>query len=413
MINRIKELWEQKLFRYAVIIHLFYFFLSIILFFLFYQEKNDFIIFWNVGDIFLNDIENLYNQEFYLWDFRYFPLSALFFIPFSFLSFELSFVIFNAFNVILNIFISILLYKIILLIRNEDHEENDKKIVYYICIYLMGLPHILNYIYGQINLYVTFFILLSLYIFLKYQELKWQLVGSLIIGLSIIIKPTALFLIPFLILISFDRERRRLNLDFIKSIVRILGALIPVLLNFILFFIYVNLWKGFLDTNFIGNNPVALNFSFSITKLITNFFYFYNIPFNQFTVLISVVGIIGGLGFIIFIFRRFENNYIVFGYAFGILIMLLTYFDSWDHHLLNLTPILIIIIFNLSKSSKITNSIKFSLYFFNFFDLAFVGIWYLIYPLFPYNFEATFFLLLTFYAICKYCLLKRRKSIEV
>jgi len=401
------------MFRYAVIIHLFYFILSIILFFLFYREKNDFIIFYNVGDIFLNDIENLYNQEFYLWDFRYFPLSALFFIPFSFLSFELSFVIFNAFNVILNIFISILLYKIILLIRNEDHEENDKKIVYYICIYLMGLPHILNYIYGQINLYVTFFILLSLYIFLKYQELKWQLVGSLIIGLSIIIKPTALFLIPFLILISFDRERRRLNLDFIKSIVRILGALIPVLLNFILFFIYVNLWKGFLDTNFIGNNPVALNFSFSITKLITNFFYFYNIPFNQFTVLISVVGIIGGLGFIIFIFRRFENNYIVFGYAFGILIMLLTYFDSWDHHLLNLTPILIIIIFNLSKSSKITNSIKFSLYFFNFFDLAFVGIWYLIYPLFPYNFEATFFLLLTFYAICKYCLLKRRKSIEV
>lgn len=413
MINRIKELWEQKLFRYAVIIHLFYFFLSIILFFLFYQEKNDFIIFYKVGDIFLNDIENLYNPELYLWDFRYFPLSALFFIPFSFLSFELSFVIFNAFNVILNIFISILLYKIILLIRNEDHEENDKKIVYYICIYLMGLPHILNYIYGQINLYVTFFILLSLYIFLKYQELKWQLVGSLIIGLSIIIKPTALFLIPFLILISFDRERRRLNLDFIKSIVRILGALIPVLLNFILFFIYVNLWKGFLDTNFIGNNPVALNFSFSITKLITNFFYFYNIPFNQFTVLISVVGIIGGLGFIIFIFRRFENNYIVFGYAFGILIMLLTYFDSWDHHLLNLTPILIIIIFNLSKSSEITNSIKFSLYFFNFFDLAFVGIWYLIYPLFPYNFEATFFLLLTFYAICKYCLLKRRKSIEV
>lgn len=413
MINRIKELWEQKLFRYAVIIHLFYFFLSIILFFLFYQEKNDFIIFYKVGDIFLNDIENLYNQEFYLWDFRYFPLSALFFIPFSFLSFESSFVIFNVFNVILNIFISILLYKIILLIRNEDHEENDKKIVYYICIYLMGLPHILNYIYGQINLYVTFFILLSLYIFLKYQELKWQLVGSLIIGLSIIIKPTALFLIPFLVLISFDRERRRLNLDFIKSIVRILGALIPVLLNFILFFIYVNLWKGFLDTNFIGNNPVALNFSFSITKLITNFFYFYNIPYNQFTVLISVVGIIGGLGFIIFIFRRFENNYIVFGYAFGILIMLLTYFDSWDHHLLNLTPILIIIIFNLSKSSEITNSIKFSLYFFNFFDLAFVGIWYLIYPLFPYNFEATFFLLLTFYAICKYCLLKRRKSIEV
>jgi len=274
----------------------------------------------------------------------------------------------------------------------------------------MGLPHILNYIYGQINLYVTFFILLSLYIFLKYRELKWQLVGSLIIGLSIIIKPTALFLIPFLIIFRYDREKRRLNLEFIQSMVRIVGALIPVLLNFILFVVYVNLWKGFLETNFIGSNPVAINFSFSITKLITNFFYFYNIPYDQFIVLISVVSIIGGFGFIIFVFRRFENNYIVYGYVFGIMIMLLTYFDSWDHHLLNLTPILIIIIFNLSKSSEITKSIKTSLFFFSFFDLAFVGIWYLIYPLFPYNFEATFFLLLTFYAISKYCLLNRRKD---
>ena len=412
MKNRIKELWEQKIFRYAVIIHGFYFVLSIILFFLFYKEKNDFIIFYNVGDIFLNDIENLYNQELYLWDFRYFPLSALFFIPFSFLSFELAFVIFNVFNLFLNIFISILLYKIILIVRNEDHEKNDKKIVYYICIYLMGLPHILNYIYGQINLYVTFFILLSLYIFLKYQELKWQLLGSLIIGLSIIIKPTALFLIPFLIIFRYDRVKKRLSFDIVRSMVRIVGALIPVLLNFILFFVYVNLWKGFLETNFIGSNPVAINFSFSITKLITNFFYFYNIPYDQFIVLIIVVSIIGGFGFTIFIFRKFENNYIVYAYGFGILIMLLTYFDSWDHHLLNLTPILIIIIFNLSKSSEITNSIKTSLFFFSFFDLLFVGIWYLIYPLFPYNFQATFFLLLTFYAVSKYCLLNNGSKNE-
>ena len=274
----------------------------------------------------------------------------------------------------------------------------------------MGLPHVLNYIYGQINLYVTFFILLSLYIFLKYDELKWQLVGSLIIGLSIIIKPTAFFLIPFLIIFSFDRKKKRLYFDFLKSFVRIVGAITPVLLNFILFFIHVNLWRGFLDTNFTGSNPVATNFSFSITKLITNFFHFYNVPFDQFLVLIGVVGIIGVLGFIIFVFRRFENDSIVYGYTFGILIMLLTYFDSWDHHLLNLTPILIIIIFNLSRSSEITNPIKLSLFFFNFFDLVFVGIWYLIYPLFPYNFEATFFLVLTFYAISKYCLLKKGKK---
>ncbi|TKJ20744.1 MAG: hypothetical protein CEE43_11820 [Promethearchaeota archaeon Loki_b32] len=407
IIQRIKELWEHKIFRYALILHSFYFILSIILFFAYYQEKNDFIIFYKVGNIFINDIENLYNQPYYLWDFRYLPLSALFFIPFSILNFQVAFVIFNFCNLILNFLICIILFKIIMLIRNENHEKDDKRIILYISIYLMGLPHVLNYIYGQINLYITFFILLSLYIFLKYDEFKWQLIGSIFLGISIIIKPTAFFLIPFLIILNFDLERKKLSFNFFKSAIRIIGVIIPVLLNFIVFLLYPTIWEGFLDTNFTGSNPIALNFSFSITKLITNFCYFYNIPFNQIFVLLGVIGILGGLGFIIFIIKRFEKDSIIYGYAFGIIIMLLVYFDSWDHHLLNLTPILILIIFNLPRESKVTGSIKLSLFFFNFFDLAFVGIWYLIYPLFPYNFTPTFFLILTFYGISKYCLFKQ------
>jgi len=277
----------------------------------------------------------------------------------------------------------------------------------------MGLPHVLNYIYGQINLYITFFIVLSLYIFLKYKNLKWQFIGSLILGISIIIKPTAFFLIPFLIIINFNLVKKKFKIEFLRSLTRIIGVLIPVLLNFILFFLYPTLWEGFLDTNFTGSNPVALNFSFSITKLITNFCYFYNIPFNQLILFLGVIAIIGGLGFITFLIGRFEKNSIIYGYAFGIIIMLLAYFDSWDHHLLNLTPILIIIMFNLPRRSKITEPIKLSLFFFSFFDLAFVGVWYLIYPLFPYNFGCTFFLILAFYGIGKYCLQKKKKKEEI
>jgi len=412
-IKRARELWKHNIFRYALILHLFYFILSIVLFFIIYRDKNDFIIFYKVGDIFLNDIENLYNQTYYLWDFRYFPLSALFFIPFSILNFESAFIIFNIFNIFLNILICNYLYKIIILVRNNDHEKDDKRVILYLCIYLMGLPHVLNYIYGQINLYITFFIVLSLYIFLKYKNLKWQFIGSLILGTSIIIKPTAFFLIPFLIIINFNLEKKKFRIEFLRSLTRIIGVLIPVLLNFILFFLYPTLWEGFLDTNFTGSNPVALNFSFSITKLITNFCYFYNIPFNQLILFLGVIAIIGGLGFITFLIGRFEKNSIIYGYAFGIIIMLLAYFDSWDHHLLNLTPILIIIMFNLPRRSKITEPIKLSLFFFSFFDLAFVGVWYLIYPLFPYNFECTFFLILAFYGIGKYCLLKKKEREEV
>ncbi len=409
-ILRVKELWKHKIVRYAVVVHSFYFILSMVLFFVVYRDKNDFIIFYNVGNLFLNDIENLYTQTYYLWDFRYFPLSALFFIPFSILSFEVAFVFFNIFNMILNILICIVLYKIIILIRNIDHEKSDKRVIVYICIYLMGLPHVLNYIYGQINLYITLFILLSLYIFLKFSDFKWQLLGSFILGISIIIKPTAFFLIPFLILINYDIKDKRLNFDFSRSLIRFIGVITPILLNFILFLLYPTLWEGFLDTNFTGSNPIALNFSFSITKLILNFCYYFNIPFNQISILIGIICIIGGSGFIIFILRRFEKNSIIYGYCFGIVIMLLVYFDSWDHHLLNLTPILIIIIFNLPRQSKLTEPIKWSLFFFSLFDLAFVGIWYLIYPLFPYNFESTLFLLLTFYTISKYCIKQQRKE---
>lgn len=380
---------------------------------MFFQEKNDFIIFYRVGEIFLNDTENLYNQSNYLWDFRYFPLSALFFIPFGFLDFKVSFIIFNLFNLFLNILICVVLYKIIIIIRNEDHEKDDKRVILYISLYLMSLPHVLNYIYGQINLYITLFILISLYIFIKFKNIKWQFIGSVILGISIIIKPTAFFLIPFLIIFSFDLNKKQIKFDFIKSMVRLLGVLLPLSLNFIVFFIYPKLWKGFLETNFTGSNPIALNFSYSISKLITNFCYFYNIPFSQLIILISIVGFLGALGFLIFIFRRFDENSIIYGYTFAILIMLLSYFDSWDHHLLNLTPILIIIIFNLPRHSHITNSIKPGFFFFSFFDLAFVGIWYLTYPLFPYNFECTIFLLITFYGISKFCLTKKRNNFNI
>lgn len=411
--NKLKEFWNEKIFRYAILIQIFYVLLSIILFFLFLYQKNDFVIFYESGKIFLTDIENLYNQANYLWDFRYFPLSAFFFIPFSFLDYGLAFILFNVLNFILNILISLMMYKIIKAIRGPDHETDDKRIILYISLYLMGVPHILNYIYGQINLFITFSILASLLIFLFYKKKKWQLLGSVILGISIIIKPTSFFLIPFLLVIHFDMSTKKLKIDFSTSVVRLVGVLIPVLLNFALFAVYPKLWSDFLSTNFTGSNPLALNFSFSLTKLVTNFCYFFNIPFSQLIILIVLVGLIGGLGFFSYILRRRNKNYILHGYTIGIIIMLLTYFDSWDHHLLNLTPLLIITIFNLPRRAKLIDYIKPSFFFFNFFDIIFVGVWFLTYPLFPYNFVGTFFLFVVLYSLMRYFLVKRLKTDEV
>ena len=405
--NRIEELWKHKIFRYAIMLHLFYFTLSLVLTLTFLRDQNDFLVFQKVGEVFVNNINDLYNQDNYLWDFRYFPLSAIFFVPFYLLGFDLGFILLQCITLILNVLICIILYKTIMLVRNQDHEKDDKRVILFICFYLMGVPHVFNYILGQINIPFIFLVLLSLYVFLKHDVLKWQFLGSVILGISIIIKPIALFLVPFLIILHFNLKNKKFNIEVSKSIVRLIGVILPASLNLILFILYPQMFEGFVSTNFTGNNPIQINFSFSITKLILNFCYVYDIPFNQLSVLFIVCGVVAGSGFLIYIMRGNDKYKIIYGYTLGILIQLLVFYDSWDHHLLNLTPLLIIIIFNFPRNSKITTPyIKKGFFYFNFFDIIFMILWFLTAPYFPYNFVATFFLIIAFIGTCKGYFLK-------
>jgi len=401
--TRFIELLNYRIFQCAIIIHLVYFIGSFIFFSL--GAKVDFQVYYKVGEVFVINPSDLYNPDNYIFPFRYFPLCAIFFIPYSLLIYEVAFVVFNTFNLFLNIFTSVILYKIILLIRRDDHEKDESRIITYISLFLVGLPQASNYILGQINGYVMILILISLYIFLKHEEMKWQLIASILLGISVIIKPITLFLIPFLICINYNLDIKKISFDIKKSFVRIIGVAVPISLNLIPFFLIPSLLTNFFNTNFSGENPVIINFSFSITKLITNFFNFYDIPINHVIVFISVTSIIGGIGFMIYLFRRTNQYYMIYGYILGISIMLLVYFDSWDHHLLILTPLLIIALFNLPRNSEITRKfIKPGFIFLNFFNLLFFGVWMLTREFFPYNFVGTIFLLLIMYGIGLYSL---------
>ena len=404
--KRFRELWEHKIFKVAILIHGFYFILSMILTLIFFRDQNDFLVYYEVGEVFITDINNLYSTE-YLWPFRYFPISAAIFVPFYLLGFDLGFVLFSFINLILNIGICILLYKIIILIKGKYHEREDNRIILYISLFLMGLPNLFNYILGQINLYVTILILLSLYIFLKHKSLKWNFISSIILGISVIIKPITIFMIPFLLVINFKFEQKKFNLNIKRSLIRLIGVMIPLSFNIIFFLIYPALLRGFIITNFTGEEPIIVNHSFSLSKLILNFFIFYNISHNPLLILLLILFVVGGIGFFVYIFRKVYNNSIVFGYIFGILIMLLVYYDSWTHHLLALTPILIILIFYIPRNSKITKKfIKPSFFFLNFIDFGFMGIWFIIQNWFPFNFASTIFLLLIFYGSIRFCLTK-------
>jgi len=99
---------------------------------------------------------------------------------------------------------------------------------------------------------------------------------------------------------------------------------------------------------------------------------------------------------------------LIFGYLFGILIMFLAYFDTWDHHILQITPLLILALFTMPRNSEITRKyIKPGFFFLNFFGLVFTGIFLLTEAFFPFNFASTLFLILIFIGISLYGLKKQ------
>ncbi|MFX1237421.1 MAG: glycosyltransferase family 87 protein [Promethearchaeota archaeon] len=409
--DRFLELLEFNIFKLAVVIHLIYFTISLIIFFM--GGEVDFIVYYQAGNNFTSDILNLYTFP-YLFPYRYLPLSALLFVPFAFLDYQISFVLFNVINLILNILICVMIYKLASLFLEEKDKSTEKRLVFLISIYLIGFPQLSTYVLGQINLYVSLLLLTSLYIYLKYNSMKMQLFGSILLGISIIIKPITICMIPFLILIHFDLKSKKFTVEWKKTIIRLVGSLIPLMLNLIVFYLYPSLWEGFLNTNLTSEYTITANPSFSITKLITNFLLLYDFPFEQIIVFLGVLLVIGGISILTLILKKPGRDLMVFGYLLGIIVMLLSYFDSWDHHIVVLTPLLIIMIMNFPENSKLTRKyLKPGFLVVSFLNLIGFGVWILTQAFFPYNFVSTVFLLLVLFGMVKHVVSENLSSEEI
>ncbi|MBN1215914.1 MAG: DUF2029 domain-containing protein [Candidatus Lokiarchaeota archaeon] len=406
LFDNFKLLIKNKVFRLAIIINLIYVILTSILTLVFFYSQNDFLVYYNTGGKILNDINNLYTYNPELsWQFRYFPLSALFFIPFYLIGFEAGFICLQVLNFCINILICIFIYKIIVLIRGKDFFLKNNRIIIYISVFLISAPQFYNYILGQVNLFITILILISLYIYLKKESFIWQFIAGIMLGITINLKPIAIFIIPFLIVIEYNHEIKKFYLKIKQSFIRLLGVFIPLFFNLILFIIYPTLLKGFIDTNISGEDPVDINQSFSLTKIIINIIDFIGSAFNQLVIITIVFALFFSVSIIIYVFRKNTKNSLVIGYTLGIVIMLLIYFDSWDHHLLILIPILIILISNLDQKENLRKYYFLPAFFFlNFITLLFLGIYYLLKDIFPFNFVPTIFLIVILFGIYQYLL---------
>ncbi|MHA2282371.1 MAG: glycosyltransferase family 87 protein [Promethearchaeota archaeon] len=386
------------------------------------MDNNDYLSFYHAGSIVLDDITNLYNLSLYLFPFRYLPISAYFFTPFSLLGLELGYFVFQVFNFFLNFILIYVIYKIVklyknlnnyLLIYDDLNEFNDifnkpknKSLFNQTVIFLVMAPQFMNYFLGQINVIVTVFILSSLYCFLK-DDNKYDLLGGFLIGFAIQLKPTLIFILPFLIYLNYSKETRKFTFKIKKTLVRLLGSIILVMISGLYFLVFPEMLKDFIDVNLVGEytytieGALEINPSFSLTRIVLIFFNLVNLEVNGFLIFMIITVLI--LVPIYFFYMKNSNQptTLIDGYLTGILVMMIVYFDTWPHHLIVLAPFLIFFVL-FHKDFEYYRALKYCHYLLAVLAVVFWGIFYLTYEIVPFNIGGLVLLMLTYFIIVTY-----------
>lgn len=417
----------QIFFLFAVILNAIYLVITFIFFFylespLMSSSNSDYLTFYNAGLIVIDDLPNLYNSSLYLFPFRYLPISAYFFTPFSLLGLKLGFFVYQIFNYALNFVVIYLIYKIIKIYMKSNkkmnityklnkfgevfYEPDNESILHHFGILLIMLPQFMNYFLGQINILVSFFILISLFYFLK-GSIKYDLLGGLFLGLGISFKPSLILLLPFIILLSYNMETKKFEMPFKRIFSRLIGSIILILFSGLFFLVLPEMLTGFIEVNLTGEytynvgGGLEINPSFSLTRIVLIFFEVLAIDINYFLVFIIIILLFWLPLFIIFIFSNTSEIKLINGYFTGITVMLLVYFDSWPHYIVVLAPFLIFFIL-LEKDFEMYKLFKYIYYLFAFLILAFWILFYLTYEIFPFNLGGLILLMLLYYSLIVY-----------
>jgi len=382
------------------------------------KDNNDFLTFYTAGLIVIKDLSNLYNPSKYLFPFRYFPISAYIFTPFSMLGFELGYFVFQIFNFLLNIIIIYLIYRIIQLYSNLNEELNlnyklenfrdlfdkpeNNSILYQSAILIIMLPQFMNYFLGQINTLVSLFILTSVFYFLKEDD-KSNFIGGLMLGFGILIKPTLILLIPFILPLYYSKTTKKIDFQIKTIFIRLSGISILMLISSIYFIISPKLLEGFIEVNFTGNYTTTIgnldiNASFSLTRNLFTLFQLIEFNVNYFILFLIVILLFMLPILIYFVLSSNKTNRLIDGYLIGISIILITYYDSWPHYLIILTPFIILFIL-LNKNFKFYRTIRFIHWFLVILVVLSWGIFYLTYEFFPFNLCGLILLLLLYFSL--------------
>ncbi len=416
-------------FLIACIVNGFYLILTFIFFYfldspLMSINENDYLSFYYAGLNVIEDLPNLYNSSLSPFPFRYFPLSAYLFTPFSLMGLKLGYFVFQIFNFFLNFIIIYLIYNIILIwikiptnpyfnyklnnFKEIFNKAEYESILHQNAIFLITLPQFMNFFLGQINIIVSIFIFSSLYFFLK-ENVKNELIGGFLLGFGILIRPTLIIILPFLIFLGYNRENKKFFFNFKKTTIRFLGPIILLLISAIYFLIHPQMLSDFITINLTGEytytteQGTEINPSFSLTRIVLILLQLLRLDVNGFIIFVIITLIILIPIWSLHIQNTNKPLNLINGYFAGILVLLIVYFDSWPHHLVVLTPFLIFFILS-NKTFKYYKFFKCLHYLIAIFMVVFWGLFYLTYTFFPFNAGGLILLILLYYCLLVYYL---------
>jgi hypothetical protein len=285
-------------------------------------------------------------------------------------------------------------------------KEENESLLHHFGIFLILLPQFMNYFLGQINIIVCVFVLSSLFYFLK-GSLKDEFIGGFLLGLGILIRPTLILLLPFLLILNYNRKNKRIVFNLKRTVIRLLGSIILIISSGIYFIIYPQMLADFIKINLTGEytytieGGIEINPSFSLTRIILIFFELINVEISGFLIFIITTLIILIPIYFLFIQDTFHLFKLMNGYLVGLLVLLIVYFDSWPHHIVVITPFLILfLLFN--KNFRYYKMIKYLYYLIGILMVIFWGIFYLTYQFFPFNAGGLILMMLLYYYLIIY-----------
>ncbi|MFX0098455.1 MAG: glycosyltransferase family 87 protein [Candidatus Hodarchaeota archaeon] len=298
------------------IIQLFIYFLVIFVFLVYYfnvkQRITDYIGYYEASRQILQDYTKVYEYEVVGLFYRYFPTFLFLILPITVLPFPVSYCIFTTINFIISILAMIYLGKIIKLL------QWDNKKMRYAVFFLPST--VVSLFYAQVTTILSFLVILSLYLRLKEETDK----SNLVLGISMVIKPITIFIfLTYLISLIKGKE-------FKKMIRSILFFLIPLSSDILLFLFAPGLLESYIRNAVLGLDMRPESASISFASL-------FHYLFNQHLLLFVIICVlIYGVFSLIYVKSSKENkrNNAIMIYIIGIVWHFFGLIDVWTSQLI-------------------------------------------------------------------------------